>query len=200
MNQSHSIQPGFVGGKAGGWSRFLRLHRGVTVLSGFLCGALLTLAYETLKQLVWPDISIWQSHIVTVGFVGLLVALGVWAALVHERRISELVEQSEAFHRECLENIGEVVLLADEDGRFLFVSPHAETLLGHTREALLNSVGAHRLFDRDPRSTPDYLEKGLVVDRLVTVTDAFGQPRRLLVTARRVTIAGGTRLYTCRAA
>ena len=55
-----------------GTSRIMLLA-GITVLTGMTI-------YENLKQWIWPDISIWQSHIVTISFTSVL-AIFIAAAI-----------------------------------------------------------------------------------------------------------------------
>ena len=45
--------------------------------------------YETLKQLVWPDISIWGSHIITIFFSSICAALAAFFILQKQMKLTD---------------------------------------------------------------------------------------------------------------
>jgi PAS domain-containing protein len=63
------------------------------------------------------------------------------------------LRESEELHRATLSNISDAVFLTDDDGRFTFVCPNVDVLLGYTPDevfALENVAGLLRksLFER----------------------------------------------------
>ncbi len=63
-------------------SNTVLLLTGITMLTGMS-------VYEFLKQSVWPDVSIWQSHIITIVFTS---ALAMCIALIICRSYNSLVD------------------------------------------------------------------------------------------------------------
>ena len=108
--------------------------------------------YEVTKQLVFSDIIIWQSHIVTIIFASLVAALGAYFPLkkieiLYQRSMNELaarkraqaiLRESEERYRQLFEMESDALFLIDnETDRILEVNPAGERLYGFNRQELL---------------------------------------------------------------
>ncbi len=49
--------------------------------------------YETLKQFVWPDIGIWESHIITIIFTSTLATVCSYFVELHLQRIKDISDR-----------------------------------------------------------------------------------------------------------
>lgn len=123
---------------------------------------------------------------------GLLVQRG-------RRRQAELkLAESEVFHRLTLGNISDAVFITTDDGTFTFVCPNVHVIFGWSRREAEQLGNICRLLG-DP--IPDPAAMGgtcEVSNRRCEVLDKAGRKHHLLVSVKRVSIRGGTRLYSCR--
>jgi PAS domain S-box-containing protein len=113
--------------------------------------AALTLVYEAAKQLFFPHITIWQSHVVTVCFVTTLSALAIYVTgrrldrlnkqlssdLAERERIGKALRQSEARYRSLFERNKAGVFRSLFEGRILDCNPAFARMFGYEREELL---------------------------------------------------------------
>ncbi len=65
--------------------------------------ALLMLLFESVKSVIWPDITIWESHTITIVFSTMVATFATWAA----------VRRSDQLHARLLREQGERVLLQE---------------------------------------------------------------------------------------
>src|SRR6266542_1851278 len=96
-----------------------------------LGSALLMAAYELLKQSLFPAMSLWQSHTITIVFVALTVTAAAWLVrsryrLLHKRILEQIAERERAeaalqheqqFTRTLLDSMGNGVVACDADGK-----------------------------------------------------------------------------------
>jgi PAS domain S-box-containing protein len=115
------------------------------------------------------------------------------------RRQAELrLLESEALHRLTLGSISDAVFITSEDGRFTFVCPNVHVIFGYTR-AETERLGTIRALLGD--AVPDTVTSSTeteVPNLECEIRDKAGRRHHLLVTVKRISIKGGTRLYTCR--
>ena len=104
-------------------------------------------AYETLKDIIFPNISIWQSHIITIFFSTFCSVIAAYIIMqkyadqnnklitkIHENELlkKELEKKIEQF-RTLLEKHNAVMLLIDpETGKIIFANKAAERYYGYT--------------------------------------------------------------------
>jgi PAS domain S-box-containing protein len=72
-------------------------------------------------------------HVAAMGGVTVLAVLLIWYLLNHERKLAranEAVRRSEGRYRDLIHDLQEVVYTADESGRWVFLSPAWERLMG----------------------------------------------------------------------
>lgn len=107
--------------------------------------------FEIVKSFLFPDLTLWQSHLVTIVFSG---AVSVIAVLVVYRKQERLHRQlraemrerqrkDEALHhvheelKEILESISDAFYAVDHEWRLTYINRRAEQLWGRQREELL---------------------------------------------------------------
>ena len=119
--------------------------------------------------------------------------------LTEHGAVARAAQECDTLHRAVLNAVSEVVLITDDTGRLVYVSPNAQYIFGRTegdilRQGRITALLPGELFD------PDVLSRRQeIVNIECSIRDAVGRARNLLVTVRRVDqIAGGTVLYACR--
>src|SRR5262245_20858657 len=113
-------------------------------------------------------------------------------------RAERTLGESENVHRITLSNISDAVFLTDNAGGFKYISPNVSVIFGVTQQdtATIGNIAGllgGELFDREELSL-----FGEIHNIEHWITDVSGTRRLLLVNVKRVTINGGTVLYTCR--
>lgn len=107
--------------------------------------------YESVKQILMPDISIWGSHTITIVFTTLLATVVSYFVLKqfhrnyqdrlseigHRRAAQEALKSSEEKYRLLFEQSRDAIVIATSEGRFIDVNPAYERLFGYRREELL---------------------------------------------------------------
>lgn len=120
-----------------------------TLLLVFFSMVLLMTAYEVLKQIVSPDITIWQSHIVTIVFTSVIavviVAVPLRNAIDERRKTEHALEQktrsdedlrrSEVRYRTFIESAEDAIYTVDEQLRYLAVNTRQLQQRGLSPEA-----------------------------------------------------------------
>ncbi|HZR28666.1 MAG TPA: ATP-binding protein [Terriglobales bacterium] len=131
-----------------------RSHRVELARSLFLAAvtvAVLMAGYEALKQLLFPRITIWQSHVVTICFTTILATLTAYfigKRLLELNRqlqedinkrewVSKALEQSEARYRSLFERNKAGVFRSVPGGGFLDCNDAFAQMFGYEREELL---------------------------------------------------------------
>src|SRR5262249_23664570 len=113
--------------------------------------AALMAAFELLKQLLDPRISIWQSHAVTIAFTTILATLAAYLCArkqavsntkleenLHKREwMSKALEQSEARYRSLFERNKAGVFRSSPEGGFVDCNEAFAQMFGYGREELL---------------------------------------------------------------
>ena len=117
--------------------------------------------YEFIKQLLYPNIDIWESHTITIIFTTSLATILAYFVLGDrerlikklehandnleeqvEKRTEELgktcqsLKQSEEKYRELVENANSAIIKLDKDGNILFFNEFAEKFFGFSDEEI----------------------------------------------------------------
>jgi two-component system, cell cycle sensor histidine kinase and response regulator CckA len=149
--------------------RFRRISLPWLTFLAAIAVAALMFVYEVFKQLLFPHISLWQSHVTTISFTTFLTILAVYAVgrtlrllnvklegdIVERERITKALQHSEARYRSLFERNRAGVFRSTQQGRFLDCNQAFSELFGYTREELLK-LPAHVLYpggkeERDAR-------------------------------------------------
>lgn len=109
--------------------------------------------YEVTKQLLFRDLFIWQSHVITIIFASMVAALGAYfplrrieilyeqsmSELAARRRAQEILRESEERYRQLFELESDALfLIDDETDQILEVNAAGENLYGYGRGELLD--------------------------------------------------------------
>jgi PAS domain-containing protein len=107
--------------------------------------------FEIVKSLLFPDLTLWQSHIVTIVFSGVVSVIAVLVVnrkqeRLHRQLRAEMREhqrKDEALHhaheelKEILESISDAFYAVDHEWRLTYINRRAEQFWGRRREELL---------------------------------------------------------------
>ena len=126
------------------------------LLKIFLVTCIFFSSYEVTKQIVFTNIAIWQSHIITIIFAGFVATFGAYFPLkrieiLYQKSINELVarkkaqailRESEERYRQLFEMESDALFLFDEQtDRILETNAASTRLYGYLREDLLKMKG-----------------------------------------------------------
>lgn len=124
-------------------------------------------------------------------------AIGILRDISDRKRMENALRGSEELHRITLSNISDAVFITDDTGAFTFVCPGVDAIFGYS-PAEVQAMGkiekllGDHLFEREELKTAGEIQN---IER--EVTDKRGNHHNLLVAVKRVSIKGGTVLYTC---
>ncbi|MEW5945419.1 MAG: ATP-binding protein [bacterium] len=118
--------------------------------------------------------------------------------IVERKRAEEALRESEELHRITLSSISDAVFITDDAGRFTYICPNVDVIFGYDFSEVrkLGSIGrllGDGLFDRNALEARGEIQN---IER--DISDKHGGNHSLLVNVKRVSIRGGTVLYTCR--
>ncbi|MBX3441769.1 MAG: response regulator [Planctomyces sp.] len=112
--------------------------------------------------------------------------------------IERKLVESEELHRITLASVSDAVLITDDDGRFVYVSPGVERMFGIPADVALGLGTVDRLLGPVDFSPAQLAAEGELVNLPHAVRNRRGEEHDLLINIKQVSIRGGTRLYTCR--
>ena len=108
------------------------------------------------------------------------------------------VQEWESLHQDVMSIVADAVLIADNAGRLVYVSPNVHFIFGHAPGDVLQQGRISFLLPAD-LFDPDVLaQRGEMANIECRIRDAVGRARDLLVTLRRIDRHGGTVMYVCR--
>ncbi len=113
-------------------------------------------------------------------------------------RAYRALHDSEELHRVTLSSISDAVFLTDDDGRFTFICPNVDVIFGYVPDEVqamsrISHLLGENLFDRS-----ELTARGEIRNIEREVTAKSGEHRSLLIHLKKVSIKGGTVLYSCR--
>lgn len=118
----------------------------------------------------------------------------------HQRAVGqpelEALRESEELHRVTLESISDAIFITDDLGRFCYICGNIRLIFGHTVEQIRQMGNVRDLLGAslvDPQELSG--ERSNIECR---ITDDRGAAHDLLINVKRVSIQGGTILYSCR--
>ena len=147
---------------------------------------------ETLKMLVFPHMTIWASHLMTIGVSSMAAAVAGYflmrqqsraleraIAEIHKRnRMEDALRESEEKYRSLVSNIPDVSWTLDSKLRFAFISSNIERVSGFSPDEVYQQ-GAHLYVSS---LHPDDVHK---VNEGIRALFAEGQPFNVEVRAKR---------------
>lgn len=124
--------------------------------------------------------------------------------VVEEDDISDRVSlerelrRSEELHRVTLNNMTDTVLITDDTGDYTYVCPNVHFIFGYTANEIRELGTIDDLLGDDLFDSDELADSGVLKNIECTATDKAGREHTLLVNVRKVSIQGGTLLYSCR--
>ncbi|MEW6138560.1 MAG: PAS domain S-box protein [Thermodesulfobacteriota bacterium] len=114
------------------------------------------------------------------------------------KRAEQALRESEELHRVTLASISDTVLITDRAGNFTYICPNVHVIFGYSSDEV-NAFGkVETLVGRD-LFDPHLLEQSEEIENIERrITDKFGQEHILLINIKKVSIKGGSVLYSCR--
>jgi two-component system sensor histidine kinase KdpD len=118
--------------------------------------------------------------------------------IAERERAEEALRESEELHRVTLSRISDAVFITEEGGGFTYICPNAEVIFGYSAEEVqalgnIKTLIGSGFFDHRQLETAGEIQN---IER--EVKDKAGSRHSILVNVKRVSIKGGSLLYTCR--
>jgi PAS domain S-box-containing protein len=119
-------------------------------------------------------------------------------ALEDCQRQRQSLSDTEGLHRIILENVSDAVFLTDDQDTFTFICPNCNVIFGYMPSEIAAMGRISVLLGGNDRLPAEVTNGEMVVNHECNIIAKGGGCRTLLLNVKRVTIAGGTRLYVCR--
>lgn len=114
------------------------------------------------------------------------------------KRAEDVLRESEELHRVTLSSISDTVLITDDYGRFTYVCPNVHVIFGYSREEVESFINVDRLLGPG-LFEPDQFQGAEEIQNIErAIEDKSGNEHVLLINIKRVSIKGGTTLFSCR--
>lgn len=115
-----------------------KLISGVAIIT-----LIIMIVYESCKQYLFPEISIWESHAITILFCTVVeTALAFWVFRIRGRlaiQSEKKLKESEKRYRLIVDNVNDALYVINFKGTILDVNDNGCRLIGYTCEELLGS-------------------------------------------------------------
>jgi len=118
--------------------------------------------------------------------------------ITEQKRAERQLRASEALHQLILGNISDAVFITDEAGGFTYVCSNVDVIWGYSQAEVAGFGNISRLLGSTLCDSAALDAAGELRNIEIEIDTANGETRTLLVNIKRVDIADGTRLYTCR--
>ena len=128
----------------------------------------------------------------------LIGAVSIARDITEQKQAERQLRASEALHQLILGNISDAVFITDEAGRFTYICPNVDVIWGYSQADVARFGNISRLLGSTLCDSAALDAAGELRNIDCEIATANGQARTLLVNIKRVDIAAGTRLYTCR--
>ncbi len=133
--------------------------------------------------------------IAVLGTVAVLAALLMRRLLLERERAAAALERSEALFRSLVENAIDIVAVLDGQGRFVYVSPSVERILGFKPDALRGTTSLDLVAPQDKALIAATFAEGLrdpgtSHDAVCTMLDSKGEPHVLESRGSAIAIGG----------
>jgi len=114
------------------------------------------------------------------------------------KRAEDALRESEELHRITLSSISDTVLITDDYGCFTYVCPNVNVIFGYSREEVESFTNVERLLGSN-LFEPAHFQGGEEIQNIErAIDDKSGNVHVLLINIKRVSIKGGTTLFSCR--
>lgn len=114
------------------------------------------------------------------------------------KQLEETLRESEELYRSTLGNIADTVLITDNRGAFTFICPNVEVIFGYSQQEVGELGNIAKLLGEEVLDWQALETTGEIHNIERKIVDKTGRRHTLLVNVKRVSIQGGTVLYSCR--
>lgn len=112
--------------------------------------------------------------------------------------VEKELRDSEELNRLTLSSISDSVFLTDDEGKFTFICPNVDVIFGFSFQEVEKMGEISKLLGERDLFIPAELERlGEIRNIECDITDKSGEVHNLLMSIKKVSIKGGTHLYTC---
>jgi len=118
--------------------------------------------------------------------------------ITERKLVEEALKESEELHRITLSNISDAVFITDDAGVFTYICPNVTLIFGYSYEEVSALGNIEKLLGINRFNLKKLRPSREVKNIEHVIQDKSGVSHILLVNVKRVTIKGGTVLYTCR--
>ncbi|HEY9728053.1 MAG TPA: GAF domain-containing protein [Chroococcales cyanobacterium] len=125
------------------------------------------------------------------------IILLVCEDMTAHRQMEEALRESESLYQTTLRNISDTVFITDKTGTFTFISPNVQVMFGYSLSEIREQGNITKLFGEPLFDEQDLETYGEICQIEREITDKFGRQHTLLIAVKRVSIQGGTVLYSC---
>jgi PAS domain S-box-containing protein len=165
--------------------------------TGLLAAVLAAVAYDFFFI---PPVYTWATSISDAMRIGLFMLVSILISLVSAARKQavEALSKSEELHRLILKNISDAVFITKDTGEFMYICPNADVIFGYSPQEVQSFGNIAKLLGKDTFDLNELDRVGEIPNVEHQISDKAGSHHTLLVNAKRVSVDGGTTLYTCR--
>jgi PAS domain S-box-containing protein len=140
----------------------------------------------------------WSNHAILDTKGKIVEYYSVGEDITERKQALGMLSESEQLHGIILANISDAVLITNEVGVFTYICPNVSVIFGHSY-AEVSSMGNIDKLMGGPLFNPDELiSSGEIRNIERIIYDKSHVPHNILVNVKRVSIKGGTLLYSCR--
>lgn len=140
----------------------------------------------------WTNLAIFDNQ----GQVAVYQATG--EDITEQKQAEISLRESEALHRIILGSISDAVFITDHTGQFTYICPNVSTIFGYTYNEVVALANIEKLLGSNPIDRFQLENTGEIRNVEHIITDKTGSAHDVLINAKRVSIKGGTILYSCR--
>ena len=140
----------------------------------------------------------WTNHAIFDSKGNIVEYCSVGEDITERKQALEMLSDSEELHRVTLANISDAVFITDEDGCFTYICPNVNVIFGYTYDEVHSMGSIERLMGGTLFKVDDLEASGEIRNIEHAVLDKSHATHDLLVNVKRVSIKGGTTLYSCR--
>jgi PAS domain S-box-containing protein len=118
--------------------------------------------------------------------------------ITEHKQTEAALKESEELHRITLSSISDAVFISDDRGMLRFICPNVDVIFGYSIDDIKAFGNIARLLGDNVFDPEDLEASGEIKNIERNVVDKAGYGHSLLINVKRVSIKGGTVLYTCR--
>jgi len=118
--------------------------------------------------------------------------------ITERQRAEEALKESEELHRVILSNISDAVFITEDTGDFTYICPNADNIFGCSEAEIQDLGNIAKLLGESLFDAEELDRLGEIPNIEWDVLDVEDRSHNLLINVKRVSIKGGTVLYTCR--